>query len=128
MPKIKSGASGRHRERQEQRRELKSAGGGDSWEGVGRVGSSGGTQARAADRDLGRAWEAGRGPRSPSAQVPGSRLAGFGPGAPPLASSQGGGLDVHSASRAPSVTLGGSRWLRNLPPGLLLSSLRRSNI
>lgn len=35
MPKIKSGASGRRRARQEQRRDLKSAGGGDSLEGAG---------------------------------------------------------------------------------------------
>lgn len=35
MPKIKSGTSGRRRERLAQRRELKSAGGGDSREGAG---------------------------------------------------------------------------------------------
>lgn len=46
MPKIKAGASGRCRERQQQRRELKSVGGGDRREGAGvsRVGSSGRTE------------------------------------------------------------------------------------
>lgn len=46
MPKIKSAASGRRRERQQQRGQLKSAGGGDSREraGVPWVGTSGGTE------------------------------------------------------------------------------------
>ncbi|ELK17706.1 Putative dimethyladenosine transferase [Pteropus alecto] len=50
MPKIKSGASGRRRARQELRRDLKSAGGGDSQEGAG-VGSS-----RVFRQDRGLGW------------------------------------------------------------------------
>lgn len=77
MPKIKSGASVRRRERLKQRGALKSAGGGDSQEGAG-VGSNllGGPSREGADQDLGRDSEACHGQffRSAlSSGVPGAR-------------------------------------------------------
>lgn len=129
MPKIKSAASGRRRERQQQRGQLKSAGGGDSREraGIPWVGTSGRTEpgqgrSSGGDSDTGR-------PSAPRARE--SRVSPSDerrPRAPPLTFFHGRGGLKSLSSRLLSVTFGAPSWRSYRPLAILFSSLGRSNV
>lgn len=120
MPKIK-GTSGRRRERLKQSRELKSAGGGNSWEGaVFRCDHPAGPSRGHGHRS---------GPRTvrPVEAALVDRRRDLGPHLPSFPAE---GVDLkHWVTSSPSVSFDdGSRWRRKVPPATLVSPLGRSNV